>query len=78
MTLMTDSAGEMLPVSVNGAPHALLSPTLDAALAAIGVPGETRHIAIAVNDTVVPRARWHGVTLQRDDRVEIITAVAGG
>ncbi len=78
MTLMSDSIGETLTVSVNGASHALPSPSLDAALASIGVPGDTPHIAIAVNDTVVPRARWQGVTLQPDDRVEIITAVAGG
>jgi sulfur carrier protein len=75
---MSETAGETLTVSVNGAPRALSAPTLAAALAALGVPRETKHIAIAVNDTVVPRARWQDVELQHDDRVEIITAVAGG
>lgn len=78
MTLMSDSNGETLTVSLNGVPHDLPAATLGAALAALGVPRETQHIAVAVNDTVVPRARWEGVTLQQDDRVEIITAVAGG
>jgi thiamine biosynthesis protein ThiS len=38
----------------------------------------TRHVAIAVNDAVVPRAQWNDVRLRENDRVEIITAVAGG
>ena len=35
-------------------------------------------IAAAVNDEVVPFARWNSVTLKSQDRVLIITASQGG
>lgn len=37
-----------------------------------------RGIAVAVNGTVVPRSRWTEVRLSESDKVEILTAVAGG
>ena len=35
-------------------------------------------VAIAVNDTVVPRQRWAAAELTDGDHIEIITAVQGG
>ncbi|MFF0781530.1 MULTISPECIES: sulfur carrier protein ThiS [unclassified Streptomyces] len=35
-------------------------------------------VAAAVNETVVPRARWAATTLLDGDRVEVLTAVQGG
>ncbi|WP_330457287.1 sulfur carrier protein ThiS [Streptomyces sp. NBC_00820] len=35
-------------------------------------------VAAAVNETVVPRARWAITALAEGDRVEILTAVQGG
>ena len=34
--------------------------------------------AVAVNDTVVPRADWATRKLEPGDRVEVLTAVQGG
>ncbi|MEU1558114.1 sulfur carrier protein ThiS [Streptomyces scabiei] len=35
-------------------------------------------VAAALNETVVPRARWTTTALAEGDRVEILTAVQGG
>ena len=39
---------------------------------------EQRGLAVAVNDTVVPRAEWPGHALRAHDRVTIIRATQGG
>lgn len=35
-------------------------------------------LAVAVNDTVVPRGRWSESSVQNGDRIEIIRATQGG
>jgi sulfur carrier protein len=35
-------------------------------------------VAIALNDTVVPRAKWESTPLRDGDHIEIIHAVQGG
>ncbi|MDX3450378.1 sulfur carrier protein ThiS [Streptomyces sp. ME02-8801-2C] len=35
-------------------------------------------VAAALNETVVPRARWSSTPLAEGDRVEVLTAVQGG
>lgn len=40
--------------------------------------GNGRGIAVALNEQIVPRLEWPSTTLQPDDRVEIVTIVAGG
>ncbi|MET7456360.1 sulfur carrier protein ThiS [Streptomyces sp. NPDC005574] len=35
-------------------------------------------VAAALNETVVPRARWSATSLREGDRVEVLTAVQGG
>ena len=35
-------------------------------------------VAVAVGDTVVPRADWASTVLGAGDRVEVLTAVPGG
>ncbi|MGC8463952.1 MAG: sulfur carrier protein ThiS [Acidimicrobiales bacterium] len=37
-----------------------------------------RGVAVAVNGTVVPRSQWDATVLNPGDRVEIVTAAAGG
>lgn len=37
-----------------------------------------RGVAVAVNQEVVPRARWHTTPLRSDDMIEVVTAVQGG
>lgn len=66
-----------MTLTLNGAPHdAAEGTTLDALLETLGVrPDGT---AVALNDDVVPRARYAETMLQHGDRLEVIVAVAGG
>ncbi len=72
------SDGLHTTVTVNGSAHTLPEPTIAAALAVLDLAADTTHVAIALNDAVVRRAEWDGCTLKNGDRMEIITAVAGG
>lgn len=86
MSTTTDSAhvsdhhaeSAHLAVLLNGAPQLLVAPTIAAALSALALPADAGHIAIAINETVVARTRWEEITLRANDRIEVITAVAGG
>jgi sulfur carrier protein len=48
------------------------------AIATVKKGDSKRGIAVAVNGTVVPRSSWEETRLDDADRVEILTAVAGG
>lgn len=39
---------------------------------------ERKGVAVAINDTVVPRATWPGHALAESDRVLVIQATQGG
>jgi sulfur carrier protein len=39
---------------------------------------ETRGIALAVNEAIVPKQKWDTTMLSEGDRVEIVHAVQGG
>lgn len=71
---------ESLPtlVTLNGSRHTLPEPTIASALAVLELGTESSHVALALNDVVVRRAEWEQCTLKNGDRLEIITAVAGG
>lgn len=67
----------MTTVSVNGDPRDIPADlTLDRLVATL--TGAPSGVAAAVNDTVVPRARWAGLRLDEGDRIEVLTAVQGG
>ncbi|MFV3130780.1 sulfur carrier protein ThiS [Niveispirillum sp. KHB5.9] len=51
---------------------------LTAVMAADGVDPGARGIAVAVNDSVVPRGRWADTVLSPGDRVEIVKVLQGG
>ena len=65
-------------IRVNGAEKPLAGASILALLEAEGVPREARFVAVAVNETVIPRARWGEVALQPGDAVEIVKPVQGG
>ena len=51
--------------------------TLQLAVAAVGM-AQASGIAVAVNNKVVPRARWETHTLEENDKITIIRATQGG
>jgi sulfur carrier protein len=52
--------------------------TLEGLVQVLGFSIEKRGIAVAVNDTVVPRVEWGSTQIQEGDTVEVIHAVQGG
>ncbi|GAB7107822.1 sulfur carrier protein ThiS [Streptomyces phaeofaciens JCM 4814] len=64
-------------ISVNGERREVASGTaLDSVVRSL-TPAPSG-VAAALNETVVPRARWSATALSDGDRVEVLTAVQGG
>ncbi|MFQ5334608.1 MAG: sulfur carrier protein ThiS [Flavobacteriales bacterium] len=67
-----------MTVFVNARPLALPEPAnVQVLLEALSIPGG-RGQAVAVNDTVVPKAEWETHLLKENDRILIIKATQGG
>ena len=64
-------------VTVNGAARTVDAGTTVEALVSICAPSP-RGIAVARNGEVVPRSTWPTTEVLDGDRVEIVTAAAGG
>jgi sulfur carrier protein len=63
---------------VNNSTHeATYNQPLADLLAALG-QAQTRGLAVAINDTVVPRAEWATHAVQPHDRILLIRATQGG
>ncbi|MFE0950669.1 sulfur carrier protein ThiS [Streptomyces mutabilis] len=64
-------------ISVNGEPREVTPGTvLDTVVGTLTTAPSG--VAAALNETVVPRARWSATALADGDRVEVLTAVQGG
>jgi len=67
-----------MTIRVNDQPRTLAdSPFLAQLLGDLGLT-DRRGVAVAVNDTVVPRATWSSHALVDGDRVLVIQATQGG
>jgi sulfur carrier protein len=62
---------------VNGTPWDVAAGATVAELVSAWCPSP-RGIAVARNGDVVPRSRWERTPVQDGDRIEIVTAAAGG
>ena len=63
---------------VNNVPQEVAAPcTIIEALTRLEITSP-RGVAVAVNDTVVPRAEWDAHPLQPNDRLTLIRATQGG
>lgn len=67
----------MIPIVVNGEERRLDGPVSVDDLV-LDVAGRREGTAVAVDDEVVPRSRWAGRILTGGERVEVLTARAGG
>lgn len=65
-------------IRVNGEEEPLSATTLEALLAAKEIAPHMRGVAVALNGSVVPRARWADTSLASGDSVEIVLAKQGG
>lgn len=52
--------------------------TVARVVADLGLPNTQGGVAVAVNDTVVPRGKWEATKLENGDTIEVIHAVQGG
>ena len=74
----TRAASDTIEITLNGQTKTVAAALpVDRLIAAV-VPASAAGVAIAVNDAVVPRARWPQHRLQPHDVVEIVHAVRGG
>lgn len=64
-------------IHVNGEPAVWPLDTTVADIVAVMCDSD-RGVAVAVGPDVVPRSTWSSTMLREGDRVEIVTAVAGG
>jgi len=70
-------SSQSLSVELNGGQrHIAPGTTVAELLAELGV--EPRHVAVEVNQAVVPRARHAEQPLRAGDRIEVVTLVGGG
>lgn len=65
-------------ITVNGREVAHLPANLAELVTAEGIDPRARGIALAVNDSVIPRSRWEATSLSPGDRVEIVKVLQGG
>jgi sulfur carrier protein len=68
----------VIAVRVNAQPREIPAATAVAALVRELVGDDPQGVAVAVNGSVVPRARWGEVMLANGDTVELVRAVQGG
>jgi sulfur carrier protein len=66
-------------IVVNGnETDAVAGERLSAVLRQLGVSGDARGVAVAVDGEVVPRSRWETFTLDARAHVEVLSAMQGG
>ncbi len=65
-----------MQVFVNGDPITVEAVPLDELLVSLGY--ECEKVAVAVNETFVPRRKWGSRELSADDRVDVLAAIQGG
>jgi sulfur carrier protein len=75
MTMRSDVT--VLHIDVNGSPTTVAAGATVADLVGQWCPSPDG-IAVARNREVVPRSAWPSTGLRPDDRVEIVSAAAGG
>ncbi|MEM1944812.1 MAG: sulfur carrier protein ThiS [Nitrososphaerota archaeon] len=69
---------EVSTILVNGSPRPYLDQTIFELLKSLGLDPERAGIAVAINGEVVARNMWRDTRLRPSDRVEVVTAIAGG
>lgn len=65
-----------MQVFVNGEPVTVKPSRLSDVLVSLGY--ECEKVAVAVNETFVPRLTWDSHELESDDRVDVLAAIQGG
>ena len=77
---MSSTTDAQIPVTVNGEEWTVPDgyPLTDVLRDLEIDPDETSGVAVAINESVIRRQDWDGVTLSEEDTVEVIQAQQGG
>lgn len=67
-----------IQIQVNGEATPVAVATLAELVLGRSLPAKGKGVAVALNDTVVPRAQWPSTPLADGDRVEIVRPIVGG
>jgi sulfur carrier protein len=67
-----------LKIIVNGETREYAPDSLLSYLRAKNITPDTGGVAVAVNNSIIPRSQWANFVPKADDTIEIITAVSGG
>ena len=67
-----------IEIQVNGEATPVGAVTLAELVQDQSLPAQGKGIAVALNDAVVPRAKWPATALKAGDRVEIMRPIVGG
>jgi sulfur carrier protein len=68
----------METLTVNGKPRAYAPQSVAELIAATGIDPSRRGVAVAVNESVLPRAAWVNTKVSPGDKIEIVQPLAGG
>ncbi|MCS6783590.1 MAG: sulfur carrier protein ThiS [Candidatus Caldarchaeum sp.] len=63
---------------INGVEKPYIQQNIHQLLQSHGIDPEKQGIAVAVNGEVIARSMWRNYVIKPGDRVDIVTAVAGG
>ena len=66
-----------MKIFINKIPHQTQTQTLAELLAEVG-KAQATGIAVAINQSVIPRSQWEIYTLSENDAITVITATQGG
>ena len=67
-----------MEISLNGNPHRFAGVNLVDLLAEHAIDQTKPGVAVAVNDSIIPRAEWATASLNPGDTVEIVRPHSGG
>jgi len=67
-----------MDINLNGAPYQTASACLVELLAEHAIDATKPGIAVAINDSIVPRAQWPRIVLKAGDTVEVVRPHSGG
>jgi sulfur carrier protein len=67
-----------VPIHLNGEPLQIRPAPVAEVLREAGIDAASHGIAVALNDSVVPRGRWAETPVAAGDRLEVIRATQGG
>ncbi len=65
-------------ITINNQPHTITDNTTLQAIVTMQLGDKQKGVAVAINDTVIPKSNWENQLIQSNDTILIIKATQGG